>query len=267
MSIRTDIFNNHTTLLGILDEEGVSENNNRFSDVEKGISQLESRTLQTQTQLVDLSTIVAKNRADFNSFELKIKDILTSLEEGISEAKSLATGADNKATGAVETVNTILDTVHQLDNKVSSLTENLINANVDIRNLRTITTYHASQIESNSNKIESLSKQIDDLSYPFIILQRTTKFYYRENNLGKIILVNWDTPSSINTIVLANERYWADIQVNGMWKRGIVELIADWDSFRAIGTSPYPIQQGVVRLQTIFGSQVNSHLGTALVDF
>lgn len=288
MSIRTDIFNNNTTLFGILDEEGIPETNKRFREVEDRISTLESRTLQTQTQLIDLSTVVAKNRADYNAFELKTNNTLTSLEEGVLEANSLAVAADLMAKRAEENANAALSLTHQLEVTVVKLDNDLIrvrqavevlDGKVTVQGLELEVVHNSisslesqieaqsTQIATQSNQIKSLQDQVATLGNPYVILQRRTNFYYRDGTVNKTLFIDWDTPSKADTIVLANVGYWAMItSSDGGVRRGLVTLIADWDTFRLVGTIAYPILQGAVRCQTIIGSSTDSYTGTALVD-
>jgi len=274
MSIRTDIFNNRTTLFGILDEEGIPENNKRFLEVEGRVSQLEDRTLQTQTQLVDLSTVVAKNRADFNAFELKTNNTLTSLEAGVLEAGTLAAAADIMAKKADENASAALTLTHELEVRVIKLDSDVANVNTrigvlsgEVQNLDSTVKIQTTQIQENSNNIKSLQDQVTTLGNPYVILQRRTNFYYRENTINKTLFIDWDTPSRADTIVTANVGYWAMVTTSeGNLRRGLVTLIADWDTFRNVGTIAYPILQGVVRCQVISGSTTDSYVGTALVD-
>jgi len=274
MSIRADIFNNRTTLFGILDEEGIPENNKRFLEVEGRVSQLEDRTLQTQTQLVDLSTVVAKNRADFNAFELKTNNTLTSLEAGVLEAGTLAAAADITAKKADENANAALTLTHELEVRVIKLDSDVSSVDTRIRvlggevqNLDSTVRSQSSQIQENSNNIKSLQDQVTTIGNPYVILQRRTNLYYRDNTINKTLFIDWDTPSKSDTIVTANVGYWAMITTSeGSLRRGLVTLIAEWDTFRNVGTIPYPILQGIVRCQVILGSNTDSYIGTALVD-
>ncbi|UHK03199.1 MAG: hypothetical protein FuNoV1_gp2 [Hangzhou nora-like virus 1] len=276
MSIRTDIFKNHTTLLGILDEEGISENNERFSTLGKRISTLDDRTKQTQTQLIDLSTIVSKNRADFNTFELKTNNTLASLDERVLEAHSLATEADNTANTADTNANAALSVSEQLatsvvdlDKSVTTINSRIGDLNLKIQNLGLTVTSHTSQIQDNSNQIVSLQNQITNLGSPYIILQRRTKFYYLKATMGQnaYIYIDWDTPSTITTTVMANTPYWAEVSYSsGPSQRVQVKMVAEWDTFRTTGIIAYPILKGIVRCQTIAGTVINSYMGTAIVD-
>lgn len=274
MSIRTDIFKNNTTLFGILDEEGISENNERFSTTDNRISTLDDRTKQTQTQLIDLSTVVSKNRADFNAFELKTNNTLASLEEGVSKASSLAIAADNTANIAETNANAALSVSEKLVTNIVDLNREMIFVNSKVNELDTkigtldsTVKSHTAQIQEISNQVVSLQKQIASLGSPYVILQRRTKFYYLKGTANVTIFIDWDTPSAVTTTVMANTNYWAHvIYSTGLSERAQVKLIAEWDTFRTTGIKPYPIIQGVVRCQVVVGTTINPYIGTAIVD-
>lgn len=269
MSIRTEIFKNNTTLLGILDKEGIPQNNQRFTDLDQRISALEGSTSQSHAQLVDLSTIVAKNHADFNSFELKTNTTLASLDERVSEAKTLATTANKAAGNANTNADAALGVSEQLATTINKLKTDITAINTKIQTLDTTVKSHTSQIQENLNQIVSIKNQVAKINSPYVIRQRRTKFYYLKGTANAYMDIDWDTPITVDTTVLSNTFYWANVyySTNNTQQRAQIKLISQWDTFRTVGVIAYPVLQGDVQVQISTPNLLNNFVGTAIVEY
>lgn len=81
--------------------------------------------------------------------------------------------------------------------------------------------------------------------------------------------IDWDTPITVDTTVLSNTFYWANVyySTNNTQQRAQIKLISQWDTFRTVGVIAYPVLQGDVQVQISTPNLLNNFVGTAIVEY
>lgn len=253
-SIRKQIFDNNTTLFGILDAEGVTENNERFSEIESQTSTLAEQQDQTFKQLVQLSKIVDRNWKDFNEFEVVTKTDLEALDirvDVLNGNLTTLTSTTNRLTTDVTAINNEINTIRlnvaKNFREIQELTSELEDVKADVRILQ------AAVVKN--------SRDILNLGSIYINTNSDLQFFIPYDS----ITIRWRT---IQSSIISNTRYAVEFRRSttgeGNWIQANMTIIAPWDTFQAISAHQYRILNGPASIRLEHGLFVTDYDGSIL---
>jgi ABC-type transporter Mla subunit MlaD len=236
-SIRQQIFENNTTLFGILDAEGVPENNERFSELESQYNELVKQQDDTFKQLTKLSVTVDKNRKDFNEFQVVTLTHMEEIDSNIDKVNINMSKLDQK--------------VGELNKSVIDMNTKLVSYDKRIQNVEL-------NLDKQSNEIVSLSKQVLQ-NNPYLSGLSNARVV---TSTFSAIDIQWRVPQSS---LRSNKEYsilWKMLNTN--WFEGTISIVEQWDTFNDNASYHYKILKGSCR--TRIKSSGSSEIRNGTID-